>query len=335
MDGRSALATVTGLLAEPERIAFAGCWHGNTRYAREAIRYAAAHGAQVIVHTGDLGYWVRSAEMEALSMTLHRHGLRMLWVDGNHDDHPGLAHLAPDVHGLHPVADQIWHLPRGYRWTWGGLRFLALGGAHSIDRQLRTPGQDWWPQEAITTTQALAAIAQGQADVMVTHDCPSGVTPAGLVSPLPAAWIPEVPAADAHRALLGSVVDEVAPAWLIHGHYHARGTTYRPGTARICQVEGLSREEDSLANNMLVLDLAEMRRVTAVMSDINATWVRDQAVHQETDADLAGCTCRHTVETHLRRIGRCRGTDSYGLPCACPSFEIDTDALDLFRAGDA
>jgi Calcineurin-like phosphoesterase len=253
---------VTGPLAEPERVAFAGCWHGNTNYAEKAIRYAADQGAQVIVHTGDLQYWVRSAAMEALSVTLYRHGLRMLWVDGNHDDHPGLAHLAPDGHGLGPVADQIWHLPRGYRWTWGGLRFLALGGAHSIDRRFRTPGQDWWPQEAITPVQALAAIAQGPADVMVTHDCPSGVTPAGLVTPLPSAWVPEEPAADAHRALLGSVVDEVGPAWLIHGHYHARYTAHRAGPSRTCQVEGLSREGDSLANNIAVWDLAEMRRVT-------------------------------------------------------------------------
>jgi len=262
VDGRPALAAVTGPLAEPDRVAFAGCWHGRTRYARTAIRHAADQGAQVIVHTGDLGVWVRSAAMEALSMALHQHGVRMLWVDGNHDDHPGLAHIPPDVHGLHPVADQIWHLPRGYRWTWSRLRFLALGGAHSIDRRLRTPGQDWWPQEAITTTQALAAISQGPADVMVTHDCPSGVTPAGLVSPLPDAWVPEVPAADAHRALLGSVVDEVGPAWLIHGHYHARYTAHRTGPARTCRVEGLSHWRDSLTNNIAVWDLAEMRRVT-------------------------------------------------------------------------
>jgi hypothetical protein len=333
VDDRHALATVTGPLAEPERVAFAGCWHGNTNYAKKAIRHAADQGATAIVHTGDLGYWVRSAAMEALSVTLYQHGLRMLWVDGDHDDHPGLAHLAPDGHGLHPVADQIWHLPRGYRWTWASLRFLAMGGARSIDRRFRTPGQDWWPQEAITTTQALAAISQGPADVMVTHDCPSGVTPAGLVSPLPAAWIPEEPSADAHRTLLGSVVDEVGPAWLIHGHYHARYTTHRSGPARICRVEGLSREGDSLTNNLVVLDLAEMNRVTVLMSA--ATRVRDQAVLEETDADLAGCTCRHTVDTHLRRTGRCRGTDSYGQPCACPSFDLDREALDFLKPGGA
>lgn len=64
--------------------------------------------------------------------------------------------------------------------------------------------------------------------------------------------------------------------------------------------------------------------------------VRELARRDETrtDAELAGCTCRHSVEAHLHRTGRCGGKDSYDLPCACPSFEIDKEALQLFRPDD-
>ncbi len=41
-------------LAEPSRIAFAGDWHENASWAASAIAYAKDHGADVIVHLGDL-----------------------------------------------------------------------------------------------------------------------------------------------------------------------------------------------------------------------------------------------------------------------------------------
>ena len=249
-----------GALDVPARIAVAGDWHGNMRYAPRAVAYAAREGADVIVHLGDLGYYVHSAAMEVLATQLHRYRMRMLWVDGNHDDHPGIARLAPDQDGLHPVTDQVWHVPRGYRWIWGDVRFLALGGAHSIDRRRRTPGVDWWPQETITPTQANDAIDAGPADVMFTHDCPAGVVPAGLETNLPPDWLAEEPAADQHRALLGTVVDTVSPAWLWHGHYHARYTTTRLHPVRDCRVDGLGRDGDFLPDNVMVVDLADIRQ---------------------------------------------------------------------------
>lgn len=37
------------------------------------------------------------------------------------------------------------------------------------------------------------------------------------------------------------------------------------------------------------------------------------------------CTCFHDSTEHVRGTGRCKGTDSYDCPCACPSFEHDTN----------
>lgn len=33
------------------------------------------------------------------------------------------------------------------------------------------------------------------------------------------------------------------------------------------------------------------------------------------------CTCMHAEDRHAK--GPCSGRDSYGLPCECPSFEVD------------
>ena len=45
----------------------------------------------------------------------------------------------------------------------------------SLDRAVRTEGVDWFPAEEITDAQEAAVIAAGHADVLVSHDCPSGV----------------------------------------------------------------------------------------------------------------------------------------------------------------
>lgn len=41
------------------------------------------------------------------------------------------------------------------------------------------------------------------------------------------------------------------------------------------------------------------------------------------------CECRHYPEEHRpHAVGACRGRDSYGLPCQCPSYEEMDDGDD-------
>jgi predicted phosphodiesterase len=245
-----------GPLATPTRIAFAGDWHANTHYATAAIDWAAVHGAQVILHTGDFGYGLSGLFLARLPNALLARHMRLLFVDGNHEHHDALNRMPLDDHGLRPVAPLIWHLPRGYRWTWAGVRFLALGGAHSVDRRHRVPGVSWWPQETLTTTDAATAVAGGRADVMVCHDAPAGVDIPGLN---PRMWPEgEVRAANNHRELLATVVSAVQPRWLWHGHYHRRYTAKGPPPVD-CRVEGLDCDGVDLNDNIQVVDLADLR----------------------------------------------------------------------------
>lgn len=141
------------LAQQPSRICFAGEWHGNRDFAGGRDMSAAARWADVLLHLGDFGFWhghEGKAYIDILERVCARKSLPVLWIDGNLEDHDLLAEL-PREYGLGKVSDHIWHFPRGTGWEWGGLRFGGLGGAASVDRQLRSPGKDWWPQEELTS----------------------------------------------------------------------------------------------------------------------------------------------------------------------------------------
>jgi hypothetical protein len=210
----------------PGRIGVAGDWHGNAAWANRAVRKISAllpeDGPRIIVQVGDFGIWPGRGGQDYLTVldaTLAAEDAELWFVDGNHEDFGQLARLRPGPDGREQVTDRIWHLPRGYRWRWHGREWLGLGGAVSLDRAVRTPGADWWAEEEITRSQAVAVIDAGPCDVMVTHECPAGVEHA--FPPPPSSWArADLRRSDAHRALLREVVVSVRPRWLMHGHLH-------------------------------------------------------------------------------------------------------------------
>jgi len=181
----------------PRRIVVAGDWHGNQEWALSVIRRVpallAGESQRLILHLGDFGIWPDKPGqiyLDRLSRALGEAGAELWFVDGNHEDFDRLGQLdeKPGPDGRVPVVPRIMHLPRGHRWSWHGLTWLACGGAVSVDRAIRTEGVDWWPQEEITTEQEVAISGSGHADVMVCHDCPSGV--AHSFAHPPADWAP-------------------------------------------------------------------------------------------------------------------------------------------------
>jgi predicted phosphodiesterase len=252
----------------PRKIAFAGDWHGNISYGRRAISYAIDQGADVILHLGDfgiMGFFQRY--LDGLTDILTYGNLNLYFLDGNHEDHPRLAEMPYIEDGTQPFTERIFHLPRGYRWQWDGVRFLALGGAHSVDRQLRTPGMNWWPEELVTGSQAMAAIQGGRTDVMLTHDAPAGWVIPDLESE--DYWPPEeIRTANQHRSVLAAVAEIVQPTWLFHGHYHVRYTLTNALVGNdgklgeryvIPHVEGLALDGSSFADNVVVKTLDELK----------------------------------------------------------------------------
>jgi Icc-related predicted phosphoesterase len=244
-------------LATPNRIAFAGDWHANIHWALSAIKYAAEQGADVIVHLGDFGYRYNAEFLRRVSKELAYRGLHILFVDGNHEDFPILLRYRVHENGLRKLTNQIYHLPRGFRWQWDGITFLALGGAYSVDRKWRVPGTSWWKEEELTPEDVQHAIDGGPVDIFVSHDCPTGV-------PIPdlnddAFPFIELVRAEEHRTLVRQVVDEVCPRRIFHGHYHRDyQVTVDLGYGPVV-VTGLDCDGLALARNVQVVDLAELK----------------------------------------------------------------------------
>jgi hypothetical protein len=254
-------------LATPARIAFAGDWHANTRWAVAAVQFAAERGADVIIQLGDFGYEYRPSFLQGLDRALARTGLRLLFVDGNHEAFPTLLRYPVHANGLRQLSGRVWHLPRGFRWTWGGVRWLALGGAHSVDRPWREPGVSWWREETLTDDQARSAAAAGPADVMVSHDCPSGVDIPGLAESAHVWPAEELVASDIHRRRLRTVVDAVRPRSIWHGHFHCRYESTADLGYGPVRVTGLDCDGSTLDANVSVVALSDLPA-----SDRSVSW---------------------------------------------------------------
>lgn len=254
----------------PKRIVFAGDWHGNANFALAATALAHyEHKADVILHTGDFGYDFTPGFLAALNDLLMRQNMALMFVDGNHENFDWLLSQPVDKKTrLRPLAERIWHIPRGTKWTWGGVRFLGLGGAVSIDKLARVPGESWWPQEALTSPQLIKARRVGQVDVMITHDCPTDVFIPGVDDgrPVPVSWRPMLAECHANRAKLAGVVNAVKPWLLVHGHYHVRYSQLvkalapRSGGGVVHGYKVIGLDCDVRAqDNMQVFDLEELR----------------------------------------------------------------------------
>lgn len=253
---------------DPRRIAFVGDWHSNLTWAKYIMNSLAEQEVDAIVHVGDFGYWPRlSGGPDFLAAVASRArekncNMPVYFCDGNHEDHEWLESLAVDRKtGLRTVAPRVYHLPRGHRWCWNGVRFLALGGAVSVDKDWRVDGVSWFHQEEITYADLDHATAGGaEVDVLVTHDTMSfenGYTVPGI-SP-PGMWPAErIQRSHVNQAGIASVVAEVHPVRMVHGHFHSRYTFEQTRDWGQLRVDGLDCDGTTLDGNVLIVDLDDL-----------------------------------------------------------------------------
>lgn len=155
------------------RIAICGDLQGNIPWIRTISRATKvlAPDIDTVIQAGD--WWADHPDVDE---AFQEAGItRVISVLGNHEPwgaiSPLLAHRPGEAIRISTLQ---WLLPRPYRLDVGGRSVLCLGGATSIDRQYRTQGIDWWPEEAITDRQVEMAKAGGPADIMITHESPAG-----------------------------------------------------------------------------------------------------------------------------------------------------------------
>lgn len=218
-----------------------GDTHGNLAHLRHLLDTANRHDATYLFQLGDFGYWPHTADGRAFLRDVEKFaakaGRTIWWLDGNHDRSSLIDHTATDDEGFVVISEHVRYAPRGHRWTWGGVRFIALGGAYSVDkpwrvraerektlkleraaaRYSRTPadaaGTLWFPEEELTDEQLAAALADpGPVDVMLTHDKPRASDPRWNRKDLPECW--------PNQDRIQRAVTALRPRLLVHGHLH-------------------------------------------------------------------------------------------------------------------
>src|SRR5438128_6342454 len=140
----------------------------------------------------------------------------MYSIGGNHERWPVLnlllEHSPRDEDGFAIVRDNIRLAPRIHYWTWSDKKFLGVAGAASIDKDWRTPGVSWWPEEEITDAEIDKYITDDIVDVMVSHDCSN-------YSPWDFQLIPDLDS-QIHRQRIDRVINKALPSMQFHGHMH-------------------------------------------------------------------------------------------------------------------
>lgn len=231
------------------RLAIAGDWHANLKPIVTALIAAHQAGVTVIVHVGDFGDTYEPKLLAVMQLICAELGITVYFVRGNHDSTDRLRTM-PIIGRVRPLTPNIIHLPDGVRWEWFGKTWIALGGALTYNRALpiRVEGVNWWRDEGLHPLSMERAIAEGHADVVISHESPKGANTPMAFEAAKTGWIFEYDNL-AHRRLLAQFHTEHSPALWLHGHYHVRYSDLLSTT----RIEGLSFELEP-DQNLVLLD---------------------------------------------------------------------------------
>ncbi len=225
------------------RVLFVGDTHGNTNFVKTVFGHAEESGVETIIQVGDFGWWPRNPAGErfihTVSSLASQKKIPFYFIDGNHEDHHQLPHESTiEITEMEP---ELFWIPRGTTFEFGGTRFLGIGGAVSVDRQWRTEHIDWFREEVATFEQFHRAITATDIDIVVAHDVPTGVS-LDLTYPT----TPDIEAhCVSHRDGMAELRDTLEPERWIAGHYHQRVTDMIMDTTVEVLAHDAIRVEDS------------------------------------------------------------------------------------------
>lgn len=147
------------------------------------------------------------------------------FIDGNHDN---FSKLDTNASEIVEVSSMLHYIPRGYV----SGRVLFLGGADSIDRNVRTAGYDWYPEERITERQMnhILSLDPNDIEVVISHEAPLSIIEQKV--------FPEI---FPSQKAMDEILDVLKPELWIHSHYHLSYTLQ--DNVRGCNVIGLGVDE--------------------------------------------------------------------------------------------
>lgn len=126
----------------------------------------------LVLCCGDFGFWPNKPWAKDLSEIKLQGTEKILWCDGNHEDHWALRDREKDE-----MVPGVIYMPRGSTYTLpDGRVILFMGGADSIDKAWRTEGDTWFREELITQKD-FENLPDCKIDIIVSHTCPEELVP--------------------------------------------------------------------------------------------------------------------------------------------------------------
>jgi len=193
-----------------------------------------------VIIAGDFGgVWYKGRYNQDLR-EFKRLPFTVLFVDGNHENFDILDDMPVEIWKggkVHRVAKNIIHLMRGQVFTIEGKTFFTFGGAESVDKDTRTAGETWWPQEVPTEEDYAEAYKNlklhgNGVDYIITHTIDEG----GLSCPQMQRFVEKKGVTETNRGLTGFEKTVDYKHWFF-GHYHIEAVIPRPK-----EEKGLSRK---------------------------------------------------------------------------------------------
>lgn len=188
---------------------YVGDTHGHFNCLRAAINH---YKPDRVFQVGDLGYWPTMPSWQELG----GFSVPVRFCDGNHEDHGQLPEVVTEL------KPNLFFQPRYTTHE----NHLFIGGASSIDRHLRTPGLDWFPEETLKA----CPLVLPQANVVVSHTCPNVFMEAFNLTER---WGLEMEK-DISRAVLDNVLKRLTPKLWVFGHFHQIFDTVFRGIRVVC-----------------------------------------------------------------------------------------------------
>ena len=184
----------------------------------------------ILIVCGDFGYWPNLVEekvkygwggtsykyikKESNCLAKIKPGkTKIYFCDGNHEDHNSLNEYQDGK--IHELEKNIFFCSRGSILTLSdGRTILFIGGARSIDKDMRTEGVDWFRQETISNKDYEYAISHNKRiDIVVSHTCPDYFMPDLIQGNMSKINDPSCKALD-------GIFDKYRPSQWLFGHFH-------------------------------------------------------------------------------------------------------------------
>jgi predicted phosphodiesterase len=210
------------------KIIISGDIHGMYGYLNELIKQETP---DLIIVCGDFGYGFPRDQIN----TIVPMNTKIVFCDGNHDNHWKLRELKNLA-----VAENVFYQPRGSTMRLpDGRNILFMGGANSIDKEHRTVGVSWWPEEVISQSD-FRNLPEEDIDIFITHTCSNEIYDKYIQFHLGGNYTPRKDNDPSYHALT-TLWEMYGPTQWFFGHFHINLNGRLSGTrwqALACPVFG-------------------------------------------------------------------------------------------------